>query len=74
MLCNFCKPLPVHILIILVYLSKCILIFFSSCSVIVHDTQYLSYNTLLYLLVLVALQSMLLFSITCRPSSREMSH
>ena len=44
MLCNFCKPLPVHILIILVYLSKCILIFVSSCSVIVHDTQYLSYN------------------------------
>ena len=44
MLCNFCKPLPVHMLIILVYLSKCIFDFcqflFSSCSVLVHDTQY----------------------------------
>ena len=40
MLCNFCKPLPVHIIIILVYLSKCIFDFVSSCSVLVHDTQY----------------------------------
>ena len=41
MLCNFCKPLPVHIIIIHVY---AFLIFGSSCSVIVHDTQYLSHN------------------------------
>ena len=44
MLCNFCKPLPVHIIIIHVYLSEC---FFDFCQFLFMVlSTFLSYDTL----------------------------